>query len=45
MDATRPQALRWAAAAGTGKAREARTDYLDLSAVQRLYRRIKVQGL
>lgn len=43
--ATWPEALRWAAAAGTAKAREARTDRLDLKAVRRFYRRIKMQRL
>ncbi len=43
--ATWPEALRWATAAGTAKAREARTDLLDLKAVQRFYRRIKMQRL
>ena len=39
------EALRWAVAAGTAKAREARTDYLDLRAVRQLHRRIKTQRL
>jgi 1-phosphofructokinase family hexose kinase len=39
------EALRWAVAAGTAKAREARTDYLDLQAVQHLHRRIKMRRL
>jgi 1-phosphofructokinase family hexose kinase len=39
------EALRWAVAAGTAKAREARTDRLEPKAVQRFYRRIKTQRL
>ena len=36
------EALRWAVAAGTAKAREARTDYLDLKAMRRVFSRVKV---
>jgi tagatose 6-phosphate kinase len=38
-----PEALRWATAAGTAKAREARTDRLDLKAMCRMARRVNVE--
>jgi fructose-1-phosphate kinase PfkB-like protein len=40
-----PEALRWACAAGTAKALEARTDRLDLEAARSLLRRVKVKVL
>ena len=43
--ATWPEALRWAVAAGTAKAREARTDFVNLKAIRRLDQRIKMQRL
>lgn len=40
-----PEALRWACAAGTAKALEARTDRLDMDMARRLFRRVKVKNL
>ena len=41
-----PQAIRWACAAGTVKARESRTDHpLDSSRVRAMVRRVKVTSL
>ena len=40
-----PEALRWACAAGTAKALEARTDRLDLDTARRLFRKVKVKNL
>ena len=40
-----PEALRWACAAGTAKALEARTDRLDLDRARHLFRRVRVKNL
>lgn len=40
-----PEALRWACAAGTAKALEARTDHLNLEAARSLYRRVRMRVL
>lgn len=40
-----PEALRWACAAGTAKALQARTDRLDTERLRALYRRVTLQDL